>query len=89
MAGPLAIMAAMWFVFLIVAVIMIVAMWKIFVKAGKPGWAALVPVYSLVILMEIVGRPVWWVALYFLAVIPFVGFIATISCANNCYLRFS
>jgi hypothetical protein len=38
-------------------------MWKIFVKAGKPGWAALIPVYSTLIELEILGRPWWFVLL--------------------------
>ena len=40
-------------------------MWKLFTKAGKPGWAALVPVYNVIVLLEIVGRPAWWVLLLF------------------------
>jgi hypothetical protein len=30
--------------------------WKTFEKAGKPGWAILVPIYNIIILHEIVGR---------------------------------
>ena len=41
----------------IVSVLMIVSMWKIFTKAGKPGWAALIPIYNDYVLYEIVcGR---------------------------------
>lgn len=52
-------------VMLVVAVVGIIACWKVFVKAGKPGWAALVPVYNLYVLNKIVGRPDWffWAAL--------------------------
>lgn len=50
---------------LALAVFILIAQWKIFVKAGKAGWAALVPIYSVFILLEIVGRPAWWLALYF------------------------
>ena len=41
---------------------MVAANWKIFSKAGKPGWAAIIPIYNLVVLLEIVGRPTWWIA---------------------------
>ena len=75
MAGMMAFFAAYFLVIMAVAVFMIVCMWKIFVKAGKPGWAALVPVYNIIVLLEIVGRPAWWVLLFFLSVIPFVGWI--------------
>ena len=57
---------------LLIAVIMIAAMWKIFTKAGQPGWTCLIPIYNIYILCKIVGRPGWWVILMF---IPFVNFI--------------
>jgi len=56
----------------LIAVIMIAAMWKIFTKAGQPGWASLIPIYNIYVLCKIVGRPGWWVILMF---IPFVNFI--------------
>ena len=49
--------------------------WKIFTKAGKPGWAAIVPIYNIIVMMEIVGRPAWWVVLM---LIPFVNFVVAI-----------
>jgi hypothetical protein len=33
---------------------------KIFTKAGKPWWSAIVPIYNFIVLAEIVGRPQWW-----------------------------
>ena len=38
---------------LVVAIVSVIAMWKIFIKAGKPGWASIVPIYNLWILCEI------------------------------------
>ena len=38
-------------------------MWKIYEKAGKPGWAGIVPIYNLFVLTEIVGRPILWFVL--------------------------
>lgn len=55
--------------------VMIASLWKIYTKAGQPGWAAIVPIYNIIILMNIVGRPVWWVVLF---CIPFVNFVAMI-----------
>jgi hypothetical protein len=60
---------------LVVAVIVIVAMWRLFTKAGKPGWAAIIPIYNMVVLLEIVGRPLWWVILLF---VPFVNIVIEI-----------
>lgn len=49
--------------------------WKIFTKAGKPGWAAIVPIYNIIVMMEIVGRPAWWVVLM---LIPLVNLVVAI-----------
>jgi len=55
--------------------VVIAGCWKMFVKAGQPGWAAIIPIYNLFILCKIVGRPGWWVILF---LIPFVNFIMAI-----------
>jgi hypothetical protein len=60
---------------LAVAVLTIIGMWKVFVKAGKPGWGAIVPIYNIILICEITGRPTWWVVL---TLIPFVNFIVLI-----------
>jgi Family of unknown function (DUF5684) len=60
---------------LLVALVLIVAMWKVFTKAGQPGWASIIPIYNLYIWCKIVGRPGWWILLM---LIPFVNFIICI-----------
>lgn len=65
-------------VMLVVLVITIVSMWKVFVKAGQPGWAAIVPIYNVLILLQIVGRPWWWLLLMLASIIPFVGWIVSL-----------
>jgi len=60
---------------LIVGLFMIICSWKIFVKAGKPGWASIVPIYSAIVLLEIVGKPVWWIILF---IIPLVNIVIII-----------
>ena len=66
-------------VMLAIALVMIIAYWKIFEKAGKPGWAILIPIYNLIVLLEIVGKPLWW---FFLFLIPFVNIIFGIWVIN-------
>ena len=63
---------------LVVIAIMIIAMWRVFTKAGKPGWAAIIPIYNTLVLLEVVGRPWWWIFLFLLGVIPFVGAVAAL-----------
>src|SRR4030095_5991111 len=65
--GPL-----FWIFWLAFTILMIAACWKIFTKAGQPGWPAIIPIYNWYILCKIVGRPGWWVILF---LIPFVNFI--------------
>jgi len=75
----------MLFVYLIFFVIAVIGMWKVFEKAGKPGWAAIIPIYNIVVLLEIVGKPTWWVILF---LIPFVNLIIWIIVANQLSLAF-
>lgn len=63
---------------LIVSVVTLVGLWKTFTKAGKPGWAAIVPIYNLITMLEIAGRPVWWIILTF---IPFANIYVHIQLA--------
>jgi hypothetical protein len=63
---------------LAIVVIFIAGMWRMFSKAGKPGWACIVPIYNVVVMLQIAGRPVWWLLLFF---IPFVNVIVGIMVA--------
>jgi hypothetical protein len=60
---------------LVVVLLIVISMWKIFVKAGKPGWAAIIPIYNIIVLLEIAGKPLWW---FILLLIPFVNLIVAI-----------
>ena len=73
-AGGLAVAAILVVGILLVALI-IAGLWKVFTKAGKPGWAAIVPIYNFIVLLEIVGRPIWW---GILLIIPCVSIVVAI-----------
>ena len=60
---------------LVVAVLAIIGMWKVFTKAGKPGWAAIIPFYNLYILLKVAVRPGWWLLLFF---VPFLNIVILI-----------
>jgi len=57
------------------ALTVIIGVWKVFTKAGKPGWAILIPIYNTIVMLEIARRPIWWLILLF---IPIVGAIVSI-----------
>lgn len=58
-----------------IALLVIAGIWKVFTKAGQPGWAAIVPIYNLVVMLQIAGKPTWWVILM---LIPLVNLIVAI-----------
>ena len=60
---------------LAIVVVVVASLWKIFVKAGHPGWAAIIPIYNIFIMLKIAGRPWWWLLLMF---IPIVGLVIAI-----------
>lgn len=59
-------------VYLAILLLAIISMWKIFTKAGEPGWAAIVPIYNIIVLLKIAGKPAWW---FLLMIIPFVNIV--------------
>ena len=67
-------MGTLWLGGLVVMVFMVAAVWKVFEKAGHPGWACLIPIYNLYVTLKIAGKPGWWLILYF---VPLVNLIVT------------
>jgi uncharacterized protein DUF5684 len=62
-------------VYLAVLVLVFASLWKVFTKAGQPGWAAIIPIYNFIVLLRIAGRPWWWI---FLMLIPIVSLVIAI-----------
>lgn len=62
-------------IFFVIAVIvfMVIVNWKLFVKAGKPGWASIVPVYNAIVLLDIIGYKWYYIFMFFASFIPMVG----------------
>jgi hypothetical protein len=61
--------------FLALIVVMVVANWKLFEKAGQPGWACIIPVYNLYVMLQVAGMGAIWLLAFF---IPFLNIIAMI-----------
>ena len=57
---------------LIVLVMEIMVLWTMYTRAGQPGWASLVPIYNIIIMLKIAGRPAWW---FLLLAVPIVNII--------------
>jgi len=67
---------------LAIIVVIVIAQWKVFEKAGKPGWAVLIPIYNLIVMLEIVDRPMWWILLL-LCTGPIGGLLLSMDLAEN------
>ena len=63
---------------IIVGLFMIICQWKIFEKAGKPGWAAIVPIYNVIVLLQVAGKPEWWIILFLVPVANVIIAIITV-----------
>jgi hypothetical protein len=63
------------FAYLAIIVLEIAALWQVFRKADRPGWAAIIPFYNIYILLKVVGRPGWWLILYFIPIVWFIVWI--------------
>jgi len=62
-------------IYIAVVVFEIAALWQVFAKADKPGWAAIIPFYNYYVLLKVVGRPGWWLILYFIPIVNIVVWI--------------
>ncbi len=69
---------------LLIAVIGIVSMWIIFTKAGRPGWASIIPFYNLYVLCKVAGKSGWWMLLLLIPLVNLVAWIIlSIDLAKN------
>ena len=66
-------MLIMWLISMAISVFVIISYWKVFKKAGKPGWAAIIPIYNTIVMIEIAELPMWYIALFF---VPFANIYA-------------
>jgi hypothetical protein len=69
-------------IWLVVVVAAVAGLWKVFEKAGEPGWAALVPIYTSVTLVKISGKEMWWV-IVFLVCFPVAAIVVFIEVAKK------
>jgi uncharacterized protein DUF5684 len=69
----------------IIWLIMVIAHWRLFTKAGQPGWASIIPIFNFYILLKIIGKPSWWLILLF---IPVANVIIAIWSTNLLAKRF-
>lgn len=72
--------------FVAILILYVAAYWQLYVKAGEPGWGALVPIYNLYLYCKIAGRPEWWLILFF---VPLVNVVIALILAMDIAKAFS
>mgnify|MGYP000071290673 CR=1 FL=1 len=86
LTGALAAMGLFfWVLSMALSILMIISLWKIFKKAGKPGWASIIPIYNIYIMCEIAEKE-WWYVL--LSCVPFANIYAMVVLYNGMAKRF-
>lgn len=76
---PFALFDTFALTYLAIIILVLIAQWKIFEKAGQPGWACIIPIYNFIVLMRVIGKPWWWLLLL---LIPFVNIVLAIWSVN-------
>jgi hypothetical protein len=66
-------------------VFFIAAMWIIYQKAGQPGWASIVPIYSAIVLLRMVGKPWWWIFLYCIPLLNIIWLVWTYNMLSKSF----
>ena len=75
LAASMAVFGVIAFIGLAITVFAIVCNWKIFEKAGRKGWEAIIPIYNMYVMTQIAGLQSWYIILL---IIPFVNFVASV-----------
>ena len=73
-----------WICYFAVIVLLIAAIWKVFSKAGQPGWAAIIPIYNIYVMCKVAGRPGWWLLLMLIPLVNvIIAIILNVDIAKN------
>jgi hypothetical protein len=68
---------------LVLTVVAIAGLWRTYQKAGQPGWAAIIPIYNVIVLLRIAQRPLWWLILLLIPLVNIVvGIVVAIDVAK-------
>jgi hypothetical protein len=66
-------------------VLTVIPYFGIFKKAERPTWAAFVPIYNVIVLIEVAGKPAWW---FLLLLIPIVNIVILIIVLHHLSMSF-
>lgn len=72
-------------VLVVITILIMISQWLIFVKAARPGWAAIIPVFNVLVLLEIINKPWWWVLLMMIPGLNIIFMIWTLNLLSKCF----
>jgi len=76
--------AVIGIVYLAILIFLLASVWKVFSKAGQPGWGCIIPIYNIVLMLKIAGKPIWWIILLFIPLVNLiVGIIVALAVAQK------
>lgn len=79
-----AVAGGVFFVYIALLILAIVSLWKVFSKAGQPGWAAIIPIFNAYILLKTAGKPGWWLLLFLIPLVNLViGILVVLALAER------
>lgn len=71
-------------IYLAILVFMIAALWRVFQKAGQPGWAAIIPIVNVYFMLLVAKKPGWWLILYFIPIVNIIiAILVNLAIAEN------
>lgn len=70
---------------LVTLVVTLVSMWMIFEKAGRKGWESIIPIYNILILIKIIGKPWWWIILFLIPIVNIVFAVWAINLLSKAF----
>jgi Family of unknown function (DUF5684) len=68
---------------IVIYALFVIALWRMFTKAGRPGWAAIIPIYNIYVVVKLAGYSGWLVILLFIPIVDIVvGIMVAIRLAK-------
>lgn len=71
----------------VLSIMSIIGLWLVFQKAGKEGWAAIIPIYNILVLIKIACRPWWWILLFLIPVVNIIIYILLMNDLGNAFRK--
>lgn len=69
----------------IIGLLVLAGMWMMFAKAGKPGWYSIIPILNTITLINIAGRPWWWIFLLFIPIVNTIVMIILLHSISKAF----